>query len=300
MHWPTPTIVRDVAKFVGFILFYGRIIPHCEVRLEPLRAIMTHEYKEPLGNLWTSDAAATMESLKRALLDDPCLKRFDHRKLLVLMTDFSCKGFGYVACQPGDDDDSQAAMRTFMRGGPCEFLKKGSTIALHPVAFGSRRTRGNETRLHSYLGEGFVGDWAINKNRHMCFGMRFLWITDCYAVCFILSYDGTNPAVLRLQMRLMCWDMDIQHRNAEYLKGPDYFSRLLADLCFDPLLRNYIQRAQSLRSANAPVIDLSMHEENMPYYIPIPTREYNCTLLCIIIKHVLIPTRTHRTHKFPI
>ena len=96
--------------------------------------------------------------------------------------------------------------------------------------------------------------------------MRFLWITDCYAIRFILPYDGTNPAVLRLQMRLMCWDMDIQHRNAEFLEGPDYFSRLLADLCCDPLLRNYIQRAQDLRSANAPATDLPMHAENMPYY----------------------------------
>ena len=266
LHWPGPEIVRDVAKFVGFILFYGRYIPHCEIRLEPLRTIMAHEYDEPLGTLWTAHAAASMESLKVAFLDDPCTKRFDHRKLLVLMTDFSTKGFGYVACQPGDDDESQAAMREFMRGGQCEFLKKGSKIALHPIAFGSRRTRGNETRLHSYLGEGFAGDHAINKNRHYCFGMRFLWITDCYAIRFILSYDGTNPAILRLQMRLMCWDMDIQHRNADWLEGPDYFSRLLADLCFDPLLRDYIQRAQSLRSANAPVSELPMRAENMPYY----------------------------------
>jgi hypothetical protein len=41
---------------------------------------------------------------------------------------------------------------------------------LRPVAFEGGRSRGNEIRLPSHLGEGFAGDWAINKNRHMLFG----------------------------------------------------------------------------------------------------------------------------------
>jgi hypothetical protein len=45
-----------------------------------------------------------------------------------------------------------------------------STAALHPVAFGSRRCRGNEVRLHSHLGEGFAGDYAMNKCLHYLFG----------------------------------------------------------------------------------------------------------------------------------
>jgi len=52
----------------------------------------------------------------------------------------------------------------------------------------------------------------MNKCRHMLFGQRFVWTTDCYAIKFILSYDGANPAILRLQMRLMCWDVDIVHQ----------------------------------------------------------------------------------------
>jgi hypothetical protein len=47
----------------------------------------------------------------------------------------------------------------------------------------------------------------------MLFGTGFVWVTDCYAIRFILSYDGNNPAVLWLQMQLMCWDMDIVHHN---------------------------------------------------------------------------------------
>ncbi len=30
----------------------------------------------------------------------------------------------------------------------------------------------------------------------LLFGTRFVWVTDCYAIRFILSYDGNNPLVL--------------------------------------------------------------------------------------------------------
>jgi hypothetical protein len=66
--------------------------------------------------------------------------------------------------------------------------------------------------LHSYLGEAYAGNYGITKLRIYCWGATFTWVTDCYAVWFILSYDGNNPAVLCVQMRLMCWDMVIVHR----------------------------------------------------------------------------------------
>jgi hypothetical protein len=90
-------------------------------------------------------------------------------------------------------------------------MTNGSAAILHPVCFGARRTRRNEVWLHSHLGEGFSGYYTINKCCSYVFGQRFVWVTDCYVIKFILSYKGGNPAILRLQMRLMCWDMDIVH-----------------------------------------------------------------------------------------
>ena len=43
-------------------------------------------------------------------------------------------------------------------------------------------------------------------------------------------------------MRFMCWDMDIEHRNDIHLTNANYFSRLGSDLCYDPLLRDYMER----------------------------------------------------------
>ena len=246
-HWPTPIIVRDIAKFVGFMQFYSRFIPNFEVRITPLRELLREEYTTTLGDKWSLEAAAAWDDMRHAVLKDPCLRRYDHRKLLVLRTDFSAEGMGYVACQPADDEESLSAMHKCLQGGSFDFMTKDSTAQLHPVAFGCHRTRGNEKRLHSHLGEAFAGDVAINKCRHMCFGQRFVWLTDCYALKFILSYDGKNAAILRLQMRFMCWDMIIEHRNDVCLTDADYFSRLGADLCYDPLLEEYIQQVHAFR-----------------------------------------------------
>ena len=137
-----------------------------------------------------------------------------------------------------------------------------------------------------------AGDWAINKCRHMTFGQRFIWITDSYAVRFLLTYDGNNPAVLRLQMRLMCWDMDIEHRNAHHLMDADYWSRLGVDLCYDPLLKDYIQQAQSLRKANPPPLALPMQPENMPYWRAKrgPTLRDSCPTAPDVRAHAIVAT----------
>ena len=146
-------------------------------------------------------------------------------------------------------------------------MTKGSAAAvLHPVCFGARRTRGNEVRLHLHLGEGFSGDYAINKCRHYVFGQRFVWVTDCYAIKFILSYEGGNPVILRLQMRLMCWEVDIMHRPHTELVDANYWSRLGVDLDFNPLFREYIQFTHQLEKSHPPPTKIPMHPEKMPYY----------------------------------
>ena len=140
--------------------------------------------------------------MKGAILANPCIQRFDHHKLIVLRTDFSAKGFRYVLLQPGNDEASTKAAQDYLDGKGFTFMTKDSKAILHPVCFGARRTRGNEIRLHSHLGKWFSEDYAINKCRSYVFGQRFVGVTDCYAIKFILSYEGGNPAILCLQMDL--------------------------------------------------------------------------------------------------
>ncbi len=106
----------------------------------------------------------------------------------------------------------------------------------------------------------------MNKVRHMCYGRRFVWVTDCYAVKFLLLYNGVNQALLCLQMRLMGWDVDIVHRTNDHLVDADYWSRLDANICYDPSFRKYLHIVNDLRKAHPPPTSLPMRDENMPYY----------------------------------
>jgi hypothetical protein len=196
-------VAKTSAKFIGFGQFYSRFIPHFELRIPTLRSITSNDYSQPIGDLWTPAAQAEFDDIHNAILADPCIKRFDSTKLVVLRTDFSSLGFGYCLLQPGDDAASVSAAQDYRDGKGFAFMTKESQAVLNPVCFGARKTRGNESRLHSHLDEGFSGDYGINKCRQYLFAQRFVWVTDCYAVKFILSYEGSNPAILQLQMRLM-------------------------------------------------------------------------------------------------
>jgi hypothetical protein len=135
--------------------------------------------------IWTDACSQSFDDIREAILSGPCLAHFNHRRLVILCTDFLSQGFGYVVCQPGTDEASEAAMLAYHSGSDFSFMTKDSSAVVRPVAFGGRRCRGNEVRLYSHLGECFAGDWAINKNCHMLFGQRFVWVTDCYAAHFI-------------------------------------------------------------------------------------------------------------------
>jgi hypothetical protein len=227
---------------------------------------MEREYTKGIGDLWTTKAQTTFDDLLNSILCNPCLQWFDPNKLIVLRTDFLAKGFGYVVCQADDNEISLALASQFMSGNGFHFLTKTNGGALYTDVFGSRWTCGNEKFLHSYLGKGFSGDWAMNKVRHMCYGRRFVWVTDCYADKFILSYDGANQAILCLQMHRMGWDVNIVHRTNNHLVNADYWSWLESDLCYDPSFRQYLHLVLELRRTHPPPTNLPMKAKNMPYY----------------------------------
>ena len=111
--WPAPEFACDVAKFIGFAQFYSRFIPNFEMCVASLRTITYQEYTDPIAQHWTHDTERAWADLKDAILSDPCIQRFDYRKLIVLRTDFSILGFGYVLLQPGNDEASVKAAQNY-------------------------------------------------------------------------------------------------------------------------------------------------------------------------------------------
>jgi hypothetical protein len=137
--WPSPEIVRDVAKFIGFAQFYSKNIHHFELRIIPLCELTAkREYTNPVTGIWTKACQRSLDNIHEAIISDPCLLCYNCDCLVILCTDFSALGFGYVVCQAGTDEASEAAMKAYCSGSDFSFMMKESSATVHPVAFGGR------------------------------------------------------------------------------------------------------------------------------------------------------------------
>ncbi len=134
--WPAPETVRDVAKFIGFAQFYSDFIHNFELRIAPLRKITKEEFTDLVAPYWNNAAQASLDDIKDAILANPCILRFDYRKLIMLRTDFSSIGFGWVLCQPGDNETSNNAVQNYWSGKGFTFMTKESSAVLRPVYLG--------------------------------------------------------------------------------------------------------------------------------------------------------------------
>jgi hypothetical protein len=77
-----------------------------------LHKLTKNEYTNPVAPLWTDTAQAALEDMKNAIISNPFLQQFDYQKLMVLCTDFSALGFGYMLLQPGNNNASIKHCRT--------------------------------------------------------------------------------------------------------------------------------------------------------------------------------------------
>ena len=64
-------------------------------------------------------------------------------------------------------------------------------------------------------------------------------------------------------MRLMLWSVDIVHRKADHLVDANFFSRLGGDLCYEPLVKEYLNFTINLRKLYPPLTGPIL-PENMP------------------------------------
>ncbi len=122
--WPASKTVCNVAKFIGFAQFYSRFIHNFGLRFAPLHKITKQEYTNPVAQYWSTAAQNSLDVIKNAILANPCILRFDYRKLIILRTDFLCLVFGWVLCQPGDNEASNKAVQDYHLGKGFNFMMK--------------------------------------------------------------------------------------------------------------------------------------------------------------------------------
>lgn len=152
------------------------------------------------------------------------MQRANVTKRFYLKTDFSRVGLGWALCQPDNSEVSLKAMQHEIEGGDCLFDLNLQSPRLLPVAFGGRKTIGNEQHFHSHPGEALAACFGALKNRHFLWGVIFTLMTDCRAMVWLMSYEGNNHAVKRLQFELLGFWFTIVNRPGGMLADANYFS----------------------------------------------------------------------------
>jgi hypothetical protein len=185
--------------FIGFAIFYLRWCPWFEMKIKPMRDSISEHTLDHVFNSSEFGAGAikAFHKIRDYILSKPILQQANIEKRFYLKTNFSALGLGFLLCQPDNSAESIAAMNREHAGGNCDFELCVSKMRLLPIAFGSRKTKGNEVHFHSHPGESLAASWGTTKNCHFLWGRPFTLITDCHALVWLMDYKGHNHAVRR-------------------------------------------------------------------------------------------------------
>jgi hypothetical protein len=119
--WKTPDNPRDIMAFIGFAIFYVLWIPFFELKIQPLRHLISTvplDLKFLLGQ-FNRVHQDLYDDIKKPLLSAPILQRADIKKHFYLKSDFSSLGHGFALCQPDDSTAAISAMKREDADGPC-------------------------------------------------------------------------------------------------------------------------------------------------------------------------------------
>jgi hypothetical protein len=112
--WKTPDNPRDIMAFIGFSIFYVCWIPFFELKIQPLRHLISTvpldlKFLPVHFNRVHQDLYG---DIKKQLLSAPILQRADIKKRFYLVkSDFSSLGLGFALCQPNDSTAAISAMK---------------------------------------------------------------------------------------------------------------------------------------------------------------------------------------------
>jgi hypothetical protein len=97
-EWATPTSGSEVRRFTGLANYCRRFVEGYVELAAPLTAL------GPMARfVWTADAQASFDALKRALSSAPVLRTFDPARRALLTTDTSNIAVAAILTQPDDE-----------------------------------------------------------------------------------------------------------------------------------------------------------------------------------------------------
>ena len=197
--WPTPSTVKEVQSFLGFVNFYRRFIMDFSHIAKPLHDLT----RKDIAWNWTDACQNAFDSLKTAITSSPILVFPDDNKPYKLEADSSNYATGAVLSQEGEDRK------------------------WHPVAFLSKSLNSVERNYDVHDKELLAIIRALEEWRHYLEGTRHkfsIW-TDHKNLQYFRTAKKLNRRQARWSLYLSRFDFDLHHRPGRSSGKPDALSR---------------------------------------------------------------------------
>ena len=94
---PSPTDIAGVKRFLGFVNYLSKFLPHLSDVCDPLRQLT----KKEVEWCWLEIHETAVKRIKEMVTSKPVLRYFDDKKELTLQADASQKGLGAAIMQEG-------------------------------------------------------------------------------------------------------------------------------------------------------------------------------------------------------
>lgn len=197
IDFPIPKNVHEVRQFVGLTSYFRRFIHNFSVIAKPL----TNLTKKNAVWCFDEPQIKAFNELKSKLTTRPVLALYDPQAELEIHTDASKIGIGAILMQ-------RINLETF-----------------HPIAYYSRQTTSDESKLHSYELETLAVVCALIRFRVYVLGKTFKVVTDCAAIRSTMTKKDLIPRVARWYLTMQEYDFTVEHRDGAKMSHVDALSR---------------------------------------------------------------------------
>ncbi len=194
LDMPKPTDVAGVLRFVGFVNYLGKFLPHLSETCEPLRKLTLKDVEWH----WDKTHDDAIDKVKRLVVGHPVLRFFDSKVQVTLQCDASMAGLGAALLQNGQ-----------------------------PVAYASRALTDTETRYAQIEKELLAVVYGMEKFHQFTYG-RPVDVQSDHKPLETIVRKPLQSAPKRLQrmlLRLQCYDINLTYRPGNQMELADTLSR---------------------------------------------------------------------------